>query len=385
MWLLKSGDEDEAGPAATLVGRDGTKELKTRPGKTTEDSHSTAKSSSTAHLKPETSGPERNTRLRKKRTETKKKEEQEKAVQALLPHDEEEDDPVTPTAASSSAPDAPHTPLPAKKDTDDMEEDTRSPSKERLSESTVDDSTNIARPRIDMGALEILIMRSQTPNRARSDVAQATQFDLLLPLTKPIIPLVMLICTGQVWSGIMSSLIISQILRSWVPKMNYETHHTLCWIFGFIHTMLQVSEHDVQSHAEKETGNLLLRWEWSFKVYSELVSKSLISSQWLIEDLRGGKIVMVFIQLLFVLRESDVLQHRFVQIFFLTFPSSNPPGPCRHHQHDCPRRFCFFAFFYGKRTAVLRVLRLRSRRAAFVGFRLRQTAPVLPIVFGLLE
>ncbi len=98
---------------------------------------------------------------------------------------------------------------------------------------------------VDLDMLDVLRMASPTPNKARMQVAGATQFDLLLPLTKPIVPLFMLVSTGQVWSGIMSSMVISQVLRSWVPKLNYETHHVICFAFGFVHTLLGVSAGEV--------------------------------------------------------------------------------------------------------------------------------------------
>ncbi|CAD7958247.1 unnamed protein product [Amoebophrya sp. A120] len=120
-------------------------------------------------------------------------------------------------------------------------------------------------PRSTLTTMEILRLKADYPNKARLDVATATQFDILLPLTKPIIPLLMLICTGQVWNGIISSIVISQFLRSCVPQLNYETHHLLCLVFGFLHTMLGVSPEQVEAHADKENAVLLLQWNWGFK------------------------------------------------------------------------------------------------------------------------
>ncbi|CAD7967111.1 unnamed protein product [Amoebophrya sp. A25] len=119
--------------------------------------------------------------------------------------------------------------------------------------------------RAHLGVLEILRLRSDTPNKARMQVAAATQFDLLLPLTKPIIPLLMLVCTGQVWSGLLSSIFVSQFLRSFVPQMNYETHHLLCFAFGFLHTLLGLDVGQVEAHADKENAVLLLQWTWGLK------------------------------------------------------------------------------------------------------------------------
>ena len=65
------------------------------------------------------------------------------------------------------------------------------------------------------------------PIKARQDAANAVQFDLLLILTKPVIPLFMLIALGQVWNGLFSSLVVGHALRRWVPRMSYEAHHLL--------------------------------------------------------------------------------------------------------------------------------------------------------------
>lgn len=89
--------------------------------------------------------------------------------------------------------------------------------------------------------MQKLMLTSPKPNKSRTEIAMATQFDILLPLTKPIIPLCMLITTGQVWNGIVTSLGSSYVLRNYIPKMNYETHHLVCFLFGFAHTILGVT------------------------------------------------------------------------------------------------------------------------------------------------
>merc|ERR1740117_172000 len=73
------------------------------------------------------------------------------------------------------------------------------------------------------------------PLKARQVAANAVQFDLLLILTKPIIPLFMLIAVGQVWNGLFSSLIIGHVLRKWVPQMSYEAHHIFVGMIGMTH------------------------------------------------------------------------------------------------------------------------------------------------------
>lgn len=105
------------------------------------------------------------------------------------------------------------------------------------------------------------------PIKARQNAANSVQFDLLLILTKPIIPLAMLVSTGQVWNGLFSSLITGHALRKWVPQMSYEAHHLLIMFFGAVHTLLGVSAQQVEDYANRETSAkvLHLAWAWSFK------------------------------------------------------------------------------------------------------------------------
>lgn len=104
------------------------------------------------------------------------------------------------------------------------------------------------------------------PIKARQAAATAAQFDLLLILTKPVIPLIMLISLGQVWNSLWSSLVIGHALRRWVPQMSYEAHHLLCSFFGVMHTLLGVSASQVEDYANREHQKVLhLAWSWSFK------------------------------------------------------------------------------------------------------------------------
>eukprot|EP00928_Gymnodinium_smaydae_P014665 TRINITY_DN153_c0_g1_i1.p1 TRINITY_DN153_c0_g1~~TRINITY_DN153_c0_g1_i1.p1 ORF type:complete len:687 (+),score=179.97 TRINITY_DN153_c0_g1_i1:82-2142(+) len=116
------------------------------------------------------------------------------------------------------------------------------------------------------GALACVRWGHKEPVKARQLAATAAQFDLLLILTKPIIPLAMLLCTGQVWSGLISSLIVGHALRRWVPQMSFEAHHLLCSFFGIVHTLLGVSASQVEDYANREGANVLhLTWSWSHK------------------------------------------------------------------------------------------------------------------------
>mmetsp|Transcript_78995 Transcript_78995/g.189698 ORF Transcript_78995/g.189698 Transcript_78995/m.189698 type:complete len:681 (-) Transcript_78995:65-2107(-) len=102
--------------------------------------------------------------------------------------------------------------------------------------------------------------------KARQAAASAMQFDLLLILTKPVIPLIMLVALGQVWNGLFSSIVIGHALRKWVPQMSYEAHHLLCALFGAMHTLLGVSASKLEDYAQREGSKMLhLTWAWSFK------------------------------------------------------------------------------------------------------------------------
>jgi hypothetical protein len=47
----------------------------------------------------------------------------------------------------------------------------------------------------------------------RKDAAGEIQFDYLLTLTKPILPLLMLLTTGQVYNGLVASMATGYVLR----------------------------------------------------------------------------------------------------------------------------------------------------------------------------
>ena len=102
------------------------------------------------------------------------------------------------------------------------------------------------------------------PNMMRTAAAGAIQFSYLLTLTKPVIPLVCLVATGQVFSGLFSSLFMSHVLRNWVPAMRSETLHVGLVFFGLIHTWMNINES--QLAAQGESGGMLhLQWAWSFR------------------------------------------------------------------------------------------------------------------------
>lgn len=116
------------------------------------------------------------------------------------------------------------------------------------------------------GVFSVVQWGHKEPLKARQEAADAVQFDLLLILTKPVIPLFMLISVGQVMNGFISSIFIGHALRKWVPKMTYEAHHLFCLFFGIVHTFLGVSGQQVEEFSNREDQQILhLAWSWSFK------------------------------------------------------------------------------------------------------------------------
>lgn len=115
--------------------------------------------------------------------------------------------------------------------------------------------------------------------RARQEAANAVQFDMLLILTKPIIPFFMLICMGQVWNGVLPSLFVGHVLRRWVPNMGNESHHILCAFFGFVHTILGITGREVEAYANKEGQKMLhLAWSWSLTDVMAIMHMCLLGS-----------------------------------------------------------------------------------------------------------
>jgi len=128
-----------------------------------------------------------------------------------------------------------------------------------------EDATQKPQP-VPEGLWQVVCWGNKEPVKARQAAASAMQFDILLILTKPVIPLIMLIASGQVWNGLFSSLFIGHALRKWVPQMSYEAHHLLCALFGTLHTYLGVSASKLEDYASREGSKILhLAWTWSFK------------------------------------------------------------------------------------------------------------------------
>jgi len=133
--------------------------------------------------------------------------------------------------------------------------------------------------RIPNGIWECVTWTNSEPVKARLVAASAVQFELVLLLTKPIVPLIMLIALGEVWNGLIVSLVVGYVLRRWVPQMSHEGHHLLCALFGVVHTLLGVSAAEVEDHANREGAHMLhLRWSWSFKDVLSITHMCLLGS-----------------------------------------------------------------------------------------------------------
>jgi len=94
--------------------------------------------------------------------------------------------------------------------------------------------------------------------------ARNIQTEILIVMTKPILPLIMVILTGQVWSGLVISTLMWEVMRK-VPNMYYETLHLMCVFFGFIHTWIGVTPDEVEGRASAGTSHQRLLWEWNYR------------------------------------------------------------------------------------------------------------------------
>ena len=90
--------------------------------------------------------------------------------------------------------------------------------------------------------------------------AGAVQNDFVLSITKPIIPLALLITTGENMSGFWSSLVIMSFLQR-IPKMRAANLHLALFFFGVVHTFLEAS---AVRRVETSAGDtqVVLKWQW---------------------------------------------------------------------------------------------------------------------------
>mmetsp|Transcript_48015 Transcript_48015/g.114119 ORF Transcript_48015/g.114119 Transcript_48015/m.114119 type:complete len:663 (+) Transcript_48015:67-2055(+) len=196
--------------------------------------------------------------------------------------------PLAAEAAASQPPAPPSTTMPAARE--DMPRNLKQRKKKETEEErekrnkevlTGDNNARLTwtSPNCDDGLLKCVQWSHKEPIKARQVAAEAVQFDLLLILTKPIIPLFMLIAVGQVLNGLLSSLFIGHALRKWVPKMSHEAHHILCVVFGALHTLLGVSASEVEDFANREGHSFLhLQWRWSGKDVMAVMHMSLLGA-----------------------------------------------------------------------------------------------------------
>jgi len=113
---------------------------------------------------------------------------------------------------------------------------------------------------------DILARRTKNgSNKMRLNGAMQTKFEFLLTLTKPIIPLAMLLITGDVYSGLIPALIIGQTIRDVVPPISAEAMHLVVLLAGALHTIIGVSEGQVQAYAEQNSAAVPLIWEYDYR------------------------------------------------------------------------------------------------------------------------
>jgi hypothetical protein len=91
--------------------------------------------------------------------------------------------------------------------------------------------------------------------------AGAVQNDFVLSITKPIIPLALLIATGENISGFWFSVSIMYLLQR-IPKMGARVLRLALFCFGLVHTFLEAS---AVRQVETSAGDIqvVLKWQWS--------------------------------------------------------------------------------------------------------------------------
>lgn len=125
-------------------------------------------------------------------------------------------------------------------------------------EEAADESTK------DDGILDIVQRRVKGKEMmARSVGVRNVQVEMLIVLTKPVLPLLMVVCTGQVWSGLITSTLMWEVMRK-IPSFHYETLHLFCVLFGFLHTWIGVTPDEIENRAGGAANQRLL-WEWNFR------------------------------------------------------------------------------------------------------------------------
>ena len=103
-----------------------------------------------------------------------------------------------------------------------------------------------------------------TTTKWRLEGAKAIKFEFVLTLTKNVLPLLMVVATGEVYNGLIVSMIIGWLIRNQVPDMSMETLHFWLLIAGYFHTVLGMKGTQIeQSH---ELGQVItLEWQWTWK------------------------------------------------------------------------------------------------------------------------
>jgi hypothetical protein len=115
------------------------------------------------------------------------------------------------------------------------------------------------------GLHHVIGRRTVQQGKMRNVAASLVKFEFLLTLTKPVVPLAMLVATGTVYNGLIPSMIIGHTIREWVPAFTCETLYCVVFFFGVVHTYIGVSEGQIAFAAEQNSAFIPLAWEYSFR------------------------------------------------------------------------------------------------------------------------
>ena len=109
---------------------------------------------------------------------------------------------------------------------------------------------------------ELLARRTDPNARIFTADAHQVQFELLLSTSKPVIPLLCLLATGQVYNGIFFSIATSQLLHR-LPALRPESQHVLALLVGAMHTLVCAGKSQLMEMEKAPEGLLQLQWDWS--------------------------------------------------------------------------------------------------------------------------
>jgi len=111
---------------------------------------------------------------------------------------------------------------------------------------------------------ELLARRTDPNARIFTADAHQVQFELLLSTSKPVIPLLCLLATGQVYNGIFFSIATSQMLHR-LPALRPESQHVLALLVGAMHTLVCAGKSQLMEMEKAPEGLLQLQWDWGVR------------------------------------------------------------------------------------------------------------------------